>query len=100
MFKFSTNTLINSATMPDGSPRFYVTNDGTVLRVKKHLQFRDQNVVGVYKRAYEPAQRAQISIDMSGITKPGVFRIALYMRLSGSQNSYFSNDFVFKGSRW
>jgi len=97
MFKFSTNTLINSATMPDGSPRFYVTNDGTVLRVKYHLQFRDQNVVGVYKRCYEPAQRAQVSIDMSDISKPGVYRIALYLRLSGSQNSYFSNDFVFKG---
>lgn len=97
MFKFTTNTLINSAEMPDGSPRFYVTNDGTVLRIKKHFQFRDQNVVGVYKRAYEPAQRAQVSIDMSGITKPGVYRIALYLRLSGSQNSYFANDFVFKG---
>ena len=97
MFKFSTNTLINSATMPDGSPRFYVTNEGSVLRVKYHLQFRDQNVVGVYKRAYEPAQRAQISIDMSGITKPGVYRIALYLRLSGNNNSYFANDFVFKG---
>lgn len=97
MFKFSTNTLINSATMPDGSPRFYVTNDGSVLRVKYHLQFRDQNVVGVYKRAYEAPQRAQVSIDMGLITKPGVYRIALYLRLSGSQNSYFANDFVFKG---
>ena len=35
---------------------------------------------------------------MTTITQAsGVFRIAMYIRLSGNQNSYYSNDFVFKG---
>ena len=103
MFKFSTNTLLNFAEF-NGKKRFE-TVTGTdskgetvnTLRIRKHFQFRDKNIVAVYKRPYEAPAREQVSIDMANITKPGIYRIALYVRLSGSQNSYFSNDFVFKG---
>jgi hypothetical protein len=43
---------------------------------------------------------AQATIDLTGVTAPSedtTFRIAIYIRLSGSQNSYYANDFVFKG---
>lgn len=130
MFKFSTNTIINSVTVPGfagitasaGSAqpdemqshlRFYVdkaVQDNPVLRIAKHFKFSKNNVVAVYKRRWEAPQTFKVVFDLSTIVAKyddpttttieetsGTGRIALYVRLSGSQNSYYSNDFVFKG---
>ena len=50
----------------------------------------------MYKRA---ASDPVIGKAEFTITNPGagIYRLKLYIRLSGSQNSYYSNDFVFKG---
>jgi len=43
---------------------------------------------------------AQATVDLTAVTAPQTdttFRIAIYIRLSGCQNSYYANDFVFKG---
>lgn len=117
MFKFTTNTLINSLTFPgfgnvptshSGSdkiaehPRFWVDKavaDDPVLNIAKHFQFRKSNVVAVYKRVHSLPKTFKVTFDVTPLitAKAELGRILLYIRLSGSQNSYYSNDFVFKG---
>lgn len=64
-----------------------------VRRVNKYLK---DNVSAMWKRA---ASDPVIGKAEFAITNPGagIYRLKLYIRLSGSQNSYYSNDFVFKG---
>lgn len=126
MFKFSTNTLINSLFVPgfagvsaaEGADaikdhrRFWVETKGgeKILRIAKHFKFNKKNVVAAYKRAWEAPQLFKVTFDLSTIISKydnpntisvaeteGTGRIELYVRLSGSQNSYYANDFVFKG---
>lgn len=116
MFKFSTNTIINSvndygfANVPTAATggssiashkRFWVETVGSekILRIARHFKFVKSNVVGVYKRHWEAPQFFEVTFDLSTLdtSKEGVGRVALYIGLSGSQNSYYSNDFVFKG---
>lgn len=64
-----------------------------VRRVNKYLK---DNVSAMWKRAASDPVigKAEFSITNPGA---GIYRLKLYIRLSGSQNSYYSNDFVFKG---
>lgn len=68
-------------------------NDVEIRRVNKFLK---DNVSAMYKRA---ASDPVIGKAEFAVTNPGagIYRLKLYIRLSGSQNSYYSNDFVFKG---
>lgn len=105
MFKYVTTTIINSNVdfstgLPLWSSQVEDAEEGVVgsFNIKRHLKFLKPNVVAIYKaEAYDPTY-AKAIVDMASITQDaGVFRIAMYIRLSGSQNSYYSNDFVFKG---
>ena len=127
MFKFTTNTIINSLNDPtfgnvpttaDGGEtikdhlRFWVENAkdeagaaDPIVRIAKHFKFNKSNVVSIYERKHSDPVLFSATFDMSkvlaaftasGDTK-GVGRIVIYVRLSGSQNSFYSNDFVFKG---
>ena len=95
----SGNTLTND--MKGEKVRWYVdktdAND-PVLRVGRHFRFAASNVVAVYKREHNDPELAKVNIDLTPITEAGFYRIAIYVRLSqGSQDSYYANDFVFKG---
>lgn len=95
----SGNTLTNA--MKGEKVRWYVdktdAND-PVLRVGRHFRFAASNVVAVYKREHNDPELAKVNIDLTSITEAGFYRIAIYVRLSqGSQDSYYANDFVFKG---
>lgn len=105
MFQYTTTTIINSnvdytTKKPLWSSQAEDVEEGVIgsFNVKRHLKFLKPNVVAIYKaEAYDPTF-AKATIDLSSITQnAGVFRIAMYIRLSGSQNSYYSNDMVFKG---
>ena len=105
MFQYTTTTIINSnvdytTKKPLWSSQTEYVEEGVIgsFNVKRHLKFLKPNVVAIYKaEAYDPTF-AKATIDLSSITQnAGVFRIAMYIRLSGSQNSYYSNDMVFKG---
>ena len=116
MFQFSSNTIINSLTDPafanvptsaaggadiKSHSRFWVeTATDPILRIAKHFQFKKSNVEAIYKREYADPVLFKATIDLTSMvsaTTDTVGRIALYIRLSGSNNSYYSNDFVFKG---
>lgn len=120
MFIFSTNTIINSLNWPgfkqvnaeehtdlDSKKRFWVdetTNPDTkILRIARDFRFDKANVVAVYKRAWEAPELFKVTFDLSKLiaarptNKEIVGRVELYVRLSGSNNSYYANDSVYKG---
>lgn len=105
MFQYTTTTIINSnvdytTKKPLWSSQAEDVEGGVIgsFNIKRHLKFLKPNVIAIYKaEAYDPTF-AKATIDLSSISQnAGVFRIAMYIRLSGSQNSYYSNDMVFKG---
>lgn len=105
MFKYITTTIINEnkdLTTGDKLWTYEAEDSGQQkvgkFNIKRHLTFLKPYVRAIYKaEAYEPTL-AKATIDLTAITQAsGVFRIAMYIRLSGSQNSLFANDMVFKG---
>lgn len=105
MFKFNTTTIINSnEDFTTGDVLFQTGTDPIdgqdVLQVKRGLTFKKKYVRAIYKRAYNEPELAQVEVDLSAINgtdTAGVYRIAMYIRLQGSENEYYANDYVFKG---
>ena len=95
MFQYTNTIVLNSLKdVTTGLNRIVKgVDDIEVRRVNKFLK---SNVSAMYKRA---ASDPVIGKAEFTITNPGagIYRLKLYIRLSGSQNSYYSNDFVFKG---
>lgn len=88
MFQYTNTIVLNS--LKD------VTTGLNNIEVRRVNKFLGSNVSAMYKRA---ASDPVIGKAEFTITNPGagIYRLKLYIRLSGSQNSYYSNDFVFKG---
>lgn len=95
MFQYTNTIVLNSLKdVTTGLDKIVKGSDFVeVRRVNKYLK---SNVSAMYKRA---ASDPVIGKAEFTITNPGagIYRLKLYIRLSGSQNSYYSNDFVFKG---
>lgn len=95
MFQYTNTIVLNSLKdVTTGLDKIVKgLDDIEVRRVNKFLK---SNVSAMYKRA---ASDPVIGKAEFIITNPGagIYRLKLYIRLSGSQNSYYSNDFVFKG---
>ena len=88
MFQYTNTIVLNS--LKD------VTTGSDNIEVRRVNKFLKSNVSAMYKRA---ASDPVIGKAEFTVTNPGagIYRLKLYIRLSGSQNSYYSNDFVFKG---
>lgn len=111
MFQFTTTTIVNdltdfstgldllkaTGTKEAGSADANSIFPANSLQIKRHLTFLKDNVLHIYKRAATDPQLAQATVDLSGITDPGIYRIAMYVRLQGSNNELYANDYVFKG---
>ncbi len=103
MFQFTTTTLINdNLDYTTKLPRWSVqqAEDDVVasFNIKRVGNFKKPYVAAIYKRAYSAPVLAKATLDFTKITSDsGVFNIFMYVRLSGSQNSLYSNDMVFKG---
>lgn len=100
MFQWNQTYLINSA--KDAlSGLDKVVDNGDVFKVRRVAEFVKENIVAVSKAEYKAAKAGSATIDikkaLNGATASDLFRIKLYVRLSGSNNSYYANDFVFKG---
>ena len=95
MFQYTNTIVLNS--LKDVTTGLNKIVEGSnyveVRRVNKYLK---SNVSAMYKRAASDPVigKAEFTITNPGV---GIYRLKLYIRLSGSQNSYYSNDFVFKG---
>lgn len=95
MFQYTNTIVLNS--LEDVTTGLGKIVEGTDwIEVRRVNKFLKSNVSAMYKRA---ASDPVIGKAEFAITNPGagIYRLKLYIRLSGSQNSYYSNDFVFKG---
>lgn len=102
MFQWTNTLIVNSNLDSSGKPKWSAQAEDTGNRVvgsfefKRVNKFLKPNVKAIYKReASDPVLgKVTFTMENKGV---GNYRVALYIRLSGSQNSYYSNDFVFKG---
>lgn len=95
MFQYTNTIVLNSLKdVTTGLEKIVKRSDN--IEVRRVNKFLKSNVSAIYKRA---ASDPVIGKAEFTITNPGagIYRLKLYIRLSGSQNSYYSNDFVFKG---
>lgn len=95
MFQYTNTIVLNSLKdVTTGLNKIVKGLDN--IEVRRVNKFLKSNVSAMYKRA---ASDPVIGKAEFTITNPGagIYRLKLYIRLSGSQNSYYSNDFVFKG---
>ena len=99
MFQYTNTIVLNSLKdVTTGLDKFVErTIDGQpALDVRRVNLFKKPNVSKMFKRAASDPVIGNVSFKMTQ-QDAGIYRIKLYMRLSGSQNSYYANDFVFKG---
>lgn len=112
MFQFTTTNVINSnVDLTIGKPLWSLQKKGetdsldneykvTSFNVKRVNNFKQPNVVHIYKSEYTQPKNAKATLDFSTVngTKGEAYRLSIYIRLSQSlQSSYYSNDLVFKG---
>lgn len=108
MFQFTTTNVINSnVDLTTGKPLWSSqkatdAKDGVAsLHIKRVNNFKQPNVVHIYKSEYTAPKNAKATLDLSQVTgakKGDAYRLSIYIRLSQScQSSYYSNDMVFKG---
>ena len=126
MFKFSTNTILNctaaqlsltdeNGIMVSDDWRSADYNNAKIsgvadkwLAIERLGTFRKGNVTKIYRRDAVAGTAGKVEITCvpstdytsygeTSPTKKGIYRVLLYIKLSGSNNSYFANDFVFKG---
>lgn len=94
MFQFTSTDIIND------SERFASVSDG--VQIVKGMKIYTADVtagnVEVFKRAASDAVNEVGKVTVPATPAIGdIYRLKLYIQLSGSQNSYYANDFVFKG---
>lgn len=106
MFQFTTTNVINSdVDLTSGKALWSTQSESTEspasFNVKRHLKFLKPNVLGITYAPYVEAKVPSATLDLSALTAPTekdeLYRIAMYIRLSDSANSYYANDLVFKG---
>lgn len=95
MFQYTNTIVLNSLKdVTTGLDKIVKGTDS--IEVRRVNKFLKENVSAMHKRtASDPViGKAEFTITNLDV---GIYRLKLYIRLSGSQNSYYSNDFVFKG---
>lgn len=109
MFQFTTTNVINTNVDLTTGKELWTSqkadlSKGTVasLNIKRVNNFKQPNVVHIFKSEYTAPQLDKVTLNFGDITpvpKNGDgFRLSIYIRLSQScQSSYYSNDMVFKG---
>lgn len=110
MFKFSTNTILNSLTDENGINKLVATGSaGTGTLVIHRLgKFTGATTQKIYKRVGTAgsASSAVITADtLATVPNPntttaaatGVYRLKLYVKLFGNNDSNYANTEVFKG---
>lgn len=109
MFQYTNTILVNSATdLGSGTPKWSGQAEDLVanppipgsFNYKRVNKFIKDNVVDsiIYKREGRLPEYSTVTFDLSTITEPGLYRVALYLRYGqGNRNSFYSNDMTFHG---
>lgn len=103
MFDFTTTTFIHDAGMIEANPG---TNTDKVLRLENKF-FKYEDIVAIYRNPYVAPSNGKLKVDIEGFmtsmseteeySDGKRFKLDFYLKRSGDNNSFFSNDFVFKG---
>lgn len=95
MFQW-TNTIVLNSLIDAESGKDKLQKGTDSLHILRVNNFKKNCVKAIYKRVAKKAKPGSVEVPV----KPAegkLHRIKLYARLSGSNNSYYANDFVFKG---
>lgn len=99
MFQY-TNTIVLNSLIDEvtGVDKFIerTIDSNPALDVRRVNLFKKANVARMIKRAASDPVIGGVTFNVAN-ADAGIYRLKMYMRLSGSQNSYYANDFVFKG---
>ena len=106
MFEFTRQTIINS---PEYLGKQAVTGSEEkdtkkgLFVVLGYFKFPEDKVDSIFKREYRAGTPAEVTFDLSKITKivddpVGTYRFSFYIGLSmSSQDSFYANNLVYKG---
>lgn len=106
MFNYTSTTVINAnKDYKNPSEKLIIVGDGSnglkqgSVLIKRLGTFKADNIVSITKAEpiAEKNPKATLDLSAASIKAGGIYRLALYIGLSGSENSYYSNDFVYKG---
>lgn len=111
MFNFTTQSILNTVDKWTGTgstkgKNVIINNSGRYPQVRiGNARFNWPCVLDIHKASYVPENLAEVTFDLSKISDlvaeadiVGTYRIALYIGLSmNSQDSFYANDFVYKG---
>lgn len=99
MFQFTRTTIINENKDYTTGKTLFSAEAGKSLSVKRGQKFLTSNITKAYKKAASAAVMSKATFDLTKIpvATEGIYRLAFYIRLNGSNNSYYSNDMVFRG---
>lgn len=97
MFQYTNTIVLNSLTdEASGLKKVQANEEKHILKVLRVNDFLKEGVVMCRPTKAEKAVDGSVTFATLP-NEEGLYRINLYVRLSGSQNSYYSNDMVFKG---
>jgi len=95
MFQFTTETIINSNVDSSGATKFFAS--GNTFSVLRAGNFKKAEVVSVYKNPYSAAVKEVVVATLAGTyVATKTYRLVINARLSGSANSEWANEFVFR----
>lgn len=106
MFNYTSTTVINAnKDYKNPSEKLIIVGDGSnglkqgSVLIKRLGTFKADNIVSITKAEpiAEKNPKATLDLSAASIKADGIYRLALYIGLSGSENSYYANDFVYKG---
>lgn len=109
MFNFTTTTFIHSRDQFEANPN----NTVNTFWVNGVNLFKKEDIVGIYRNPYTDPVNGKLEVvpgtvytgyttvasadNLPAISNRTHFRLNFYLRRSGDNNSYYSNDMVFKG---
>lgn len=112
MFNFTSTTFIHGrdqfAANPSADGAKTQSSSVNTLWVQGPGLFKQDDVVAIYRNPYVNPVAGKLIVDVCGayeklktakveVSKNTRFRLNFYLRRSGDVNSYYANDFVFKG---
>ena len=106
MFDFTTTTFVHDADMIEAFPGSATGQTSKALRIENKI-FKYEDIVAIYRNPYVAPANAKLKVDVEGFMTSIAstseysdgkrFKLDFYLKRSGDNNSFYSNDFVFKG---
>lgn len=115
MLNFTTTNVINTlgtfgvVEAPVGGPAEFLTSAADAESATRITKFRlnygpefnkkdsKGGIVAIYVNKASRAEFAKATINVSGLDPDQIYRIQVYIRISGSSASTYANDWVYKG---